>query len=140
MNALQALLSAMFLAASSIAAAVANTRVSVHPEASNPLAAEASAYAQAIAESDAADGGGGVVSKLSGNTFQHHCAQLLNWKSSNIVVVGLELGLWFCLAFGLEVLGVQLISATKTAFLNQATVLITPMLVHLSGEHVKKNE
>jgi drug/metabolite transporter (DMT)-like permease len=34
----------------------------------------------------------------------------------------------------------QLISATKTAFLNQATVLITPMLVHLSGEHVKKHE
>ena len=54
--------------------------------------------------------------------------------------MGLELGLWFCLAFGLEVAGVQLISATKTAFLNQATVLITPMLVHLSGEHVKKNE
>jgi hypothetical protein len=53
------------------------------------------------------------------NAFQHLCAELLNWKSSNIVVVGLELGMWFCLAFGLEVMGVQLISATKTAFLNQ---------------------
>jgi hypothetical protein len=49
MNALQALLSALFLAASSIAAAVASTpgaAARLHPESSNPLAAEASAFAQ----------------------------------------------------------------------------------------------
>ncbi len=74
------------------------------------------------------------------SAFEHACAELLNFKSDNIVFIGAELGLWMFGAFSLEVLGVQLISATKTAFLNQATVLITPLLVHLSGEHVKRHE
>ena len=138
MNALQALLSALFLAASCVAAAVTHKEPRVHPETSNPLAAEAAAFAEA-AEADQELLDSSKI-RVPGNALEHACAEALNYKSSSIVVVGLELGLWMCLAFGLEVLGVQLISATKTAFLNQATVLITPMLVHLSGEHVKRHE
>jgi drug/metabolite transporter (DMT)-like permease len=137
MNALQAVLSAMFLAGSSIAAAVTHKDPNAHPEMSNPLAAESAAIAQVVAEVEAGQSEG---RRTAVSALEHMCAQALNWKSDNVVVVGFELGLWMCLAFGLEVLGVQLISATKTAFLNQATVLITPMLVHLSGEHVKKHE
>lgn len=137
MNALQAILSALFLAASCVAAAVSHKEARVHPESSNPLAAEAAAFAEA-AEADQEMFDSRI--RVPGNALEHACAEALNYKSSSIVVVGLELGLWMCLAFGLEVLGVQLISATKTAFLNQATVLITPLLVHLSGEHVKRHE
>ena len=136
MNALQAVLSAVFLAASSIAAAVSHKEAIPHPEVSNPLAAEAAALAAAAEAELNADS----LRRTPGNSFEHACATALNYKSDSIVFVGFELGLWMCLAFGLEVLGVQLISATKTAFLNQATVLITPMLVHLSGENVKKHE
>jgi len=137
MNALQAILSALFLAASSVAAAVSHSdKARLHPEVSNPLAAEAAALAEAAEAEQSAE----ASRRLPGSSFEHACSIALNYKSGNIVFVGFELGLWMCLAFGLEVLGVQLISATKTAFLNQATVLITPMLVHLSGENVKKHE
>ncbi|GAX82705.1 hypothetical protein CEUSTIGMA_g10131.t1 [Chlamydomonas eustigma] len=139
MNALQAILSAMFLAGSSIAAAVTHKDPNAHPEMSNPLAAESAAIAQVVAEAEV-ESGQHEGRRTPVSALEHWCAQALNWKSDNVVVVGFELGLWMCLAFGLEVLGVQLISATKTAFLNQATVLITPLLVHLSGEDVKKHE
>lgn len=43
----------------------------------------------------------------------------LNWRSSNLLVAGCEVGLWMTLAFSLEVAGVELTSATKAAFLNQ---------------------
>lgn len=71
------------------------------------------------------------------NAVEHALAGALNWRSKDIIVAGGEIGLWMCLAFGLEVAGVQLTSATKAAFLNQVSVLITPLLVHLSGEHVR---
>lgn len=75
--------------------------------------------------------------RVATNPVEHALAEALNWRSSNLVVAGGEIGLWMCLAFGLEVAGVQLTSATKAAFLNQVSVLITPLLVHLSGEHVR---
>lgn len=74
------------------------------------------------------------------NAVERVISNSLNWTSSDIKLAGGELGLWMCLAFGLEIAGCELISATKTAFLNQATVLITPFLVFLSGARVRKNE
>ncbi len=52
MNALQAVLSAMFLAGSMIAAAITHRESSIQPEAFNPLAAESMAIASAAAEAD----------------------------------------------------------------------------------------
>jgi hypothetical protein len=104
MNALQAVLSAMFLAGSSIAAAVTHKDPNAHPEMSNPLAAESAAIAQVVAEVEAGQSEG---RRTAVSALEHMCAQALNWKSDNVVVVGFELGLWMCLAFGLEVLGVQ---------------------------------
>lgn len=40
-------------------------------------------------------------------------------STSCFTAAGAEVGLWMCLAFGFEVAGVQLTSATKAAFLNQ---------------------
>ena len=34
-------------------------------------------------------------------------SRALNWRSSSLAVAGAELGLWMCLAFGLEVLGLE---------------------------------
>ena len=71
---------------------------------SNPLGAEAVALANldpAYASHTEPD------RRRPGNAFEHAAAEVLNWRSENIVAAGAELGLWMCLAFGLEVLGVQ---------------------------------
>lgn len=74
------------------------------------------------------------------NALEHAIAGALNWRTTNLKWAGAEVGLWMSLAFGLEVAGLQLASATKVAFLNQVSVLITPLLVHLSGERVRMLE
>mmetsp|Transcript_14453 Transcript_14453/g.31311 ORF Transcript_14453/g.31311 Transcript_14453/m.31311 type:complete len:518 (-) Transcript_14453:1598-3151(-) len=138
LNALQAVLSALFLISSAAAASVAHKDANPHPEVSNPLLAEAVALAAADEQLELEGAFKGL--QRPATAVEHAIAEALNWKSSSLLAAGVELGLWTFLAFGLEVAGVHLISATKAAFLNQATVLITPLLVHLSGEHVRKNE
>ncbi len=60
----------------------------------------------------------------------------LNRPARTLPAAGLELGLYNFAAAALGAWGVQRLSATKTAFLSQATSLITPVLVALSGAHV----
>jgi drug/metabolite transporter (DMT)-like permease len=93
-------------------------------------------------ESTPCDGGNPKLTRrrMPKNAVEKVMSDALNWTSSDIRLAGGELGLWMCLAFGLEIAGCELISATKTAFLNQATVLITPFLVFLSGARVRKKE
>mmetsp|Transcript_6337 Transcript_6337/g.14015 ORF Transcript_6337/g.14015 Transcript_6337/m.14015 type:complete len:546 (-) Transcript_6337:335-1972(-) len=64
-------------------------------------------------------------------------AQLLMWQSRSMVVAGLELGLWNCCAVAAGIAGLQLTSATKAAFLTQATALLTPLLAAAAGQHVQ---
>eukprot|EP00197_Chlamydomonas_leiostraca_P014654 CAMPEP_0202866508 /NCGR_PEP_ID=MMETSP1391-20130828/7791_1 /ASSEMBLY_ACC=CAM_ASM_000867 /TAXON_ID=1034604 /ORGANISM="Chlamydomonas leiostraca, Strain SAG 11-49" /LENGTH=465 /DNA_ID=CAMNT_0049546461 /DNA_START=308 /DNA_END=1705 /DNA_ORIENTATION=- len=144
LNALQACLSAVFLITANITASVTDGKVQPRPERANPLMAEDTAVRDATMRKDeVAMGLTQDVDELDpprrapSNPIEHAFAVVLNWRSSNIVLAGGEIGLWMCLAFGLEVAGVQLTSATKAAFLNQVSVLITPLLVHLSGEHVR---
>lgn len=87
-----------------LAASVTHKEPEIHPEMSNPLGAEAVALANldpAYASHTEPD------RRRPGNAFEHAAAEVLNWRSENIVAAGAELGLWMCLAFGLEVLGVQ---------------------------------
>ncbi|KAG1668310.1 hypothetical protein FOA52_011207 [Chlamydomonas sp. UWO 241] len=64
----------------------------------------------------------------------------LNWQSTDLLTAGCELGTWQVLAYGLEVAGLEHVSASKASFLYQTTVLITPLLVHLSGDAVQQHE
>ncbi len=41
------------------------------------------------------------------NAVEHALASALNWRSTNLTLAGAEVGLWMCLAFGLEVAGLQ---------------------------------
>ncbi len=78
------------------------------PERANPLGAEATALAEGTASADAQLGlNFETKSRKPSNSLEHICAEALNWRSTSIIVAGVELGLWMCLAFGLEVLGVQ---------------------------------
>ncbi|KAG2491048.1 hypothetical protein HYH03_010494 [Edaphochlamys debaryana] len=54
----------------------------------------------------------------------------------SLAAAGLELGAYNFFAVALGTWGVQLLSATKVAFLGQATSLMTPFLVALSGQRV----
>ncbi|KAJ9533472.1 hypothetical protein QJQ45_026533 [Haematococcus lacustris] len=148
LNALQACLSALFLITANITASITHRPVEPHPEVSNPLMAEDAAVRRATLRKDsmASKGQGGSsrgspppteVLRQPANWVEKVMSTALSWQSNNLLVVGAEIGLWMCLAFGYEVAGVQLTSATKAAFLNQASVLITPLLVHLSGAHVR---
>ncbi|GFH27241.1 EamA domain-containing protein, partial [Haematococcus lacustris] len=143
-----ACLSALFLITANITASITHRPVEPHPEVSNPLMAEDAAVRRATLRKDsmASKGQGGSsrgspppteVLRQPSNWVEKVMSTALSWQSNNLLVVGAEIGLWMCLAFGYEVAGVQLTSATKAAFLNQASVLITPLLVHLSGAHVR---
>ncbi|PNH11447.1 hypothetical protein TSOC_001723 [Tetrabaena socialis] len=61
---------------------------------------------------------------------------VLSRPLGSLVAAGLELGTYNFVAVALATWGVQRISATKVAFLGQATSLITPLLLALSGQRV----
>lgn len=166
LNALQACLPAPFLLATGLAAYLANKKprpVSLSSmselsmsemtiDSSNdnslplplsstaPKTLERASLQAVLLEAEAVSAVVSPRSRIHQNGFMHTCSQALNWRSDSLMVAGAELGMWLFLDYALEVLGVQMISATKAAFLNQATVLITPLLVHLSGESVRRND
>ncbi len=43
----------------------------------------------------------------AGNALEHAVAEALNWRSDSLQLAGGEVGLWMCLAFSLEVAGLQ---------------------------------
>jgi len=140
------------------------------PLSTNPLSAEAAALASFASSpgrrrgagsaggSSSAGGGGvggsgaGVGGICEGSSRARPCdAGVLSrlrsmlpdvhqWLSGSLAAAGFELGVWQVMAFGLEMAGLEVISASKAAFLNQATVLITPLLVHMSGDFVHRSE
>ncbi|GIL52968.1 hypothetical protein Vafri_8694 [Volvox africanus] len=63
-------------------------------------------------------------------------ANPLSTPWTSLAAVGVELGTYSFCAAALGAWGVQRISATKVAFLGQASSLITPVLVALSGQRV----
>ncbi len=60
--------------------------------------------------------------------------QVLNFSAPTLLVGGLELGLWNFAASSTQALGLEFTTATRAAFLIQATALLTPLLASLSGE------
>jgi drug/metabolite transporter (DMT)-like permease len=136
LNCLQATISAVVLAGS--VALIGNKEsIADVPSADGDLSCVEAGGAHMCIVTDEDKVGGRRAPK---NAVEKVMSDALNWTSSDIRLAGGELGLWMCLAFGLEIAGCEFISATKTAFLMQATVLITPVLVFLSGARVNKNE
>ena len=137
LNCLQASISAVVLAAS--VALIGNRRPnSGTPEDGDLSCVVAGGEHMCVVRTDDEDKVGGR--RAPRNAVERVMSDALNWTSGDIKLAGGELGLWMCLAFGLEIAGCEFISATKTAFLMQATVLITPILVYVSGARVNKNE
>ncbi len=61
-----------------------------------------------LGPSGAEEGAGALgVRRPASNALEAALASALNWRSSSIGLAGAEIGLWMCLAFGLEVAGVQ---------------------------------
>ncbi|KXZ51818.1 hypothetical protein GPECTOR_11g259 [Gonium pectorale] len=100
----------------------------VHGPYGSSMGAAAAAGAAAAGHAGGGDGGGRMGLLRGGN--------LLSRPLSSLTAVGLELGAYNFFAVALGTWGVQRIPATKVAFLGQATSLITPLLVALSGQRV----
>ncbi|GFR42678.1 hypothetical protein Agub_g3489, partial [Astrephomene gubernaculifera] len=88
------------------------------------------AVAAAYARSGRVAGAGGGAGGGGGG------GHLLTRPLSSLAAAGLELGAYNFFAVALGTWGVQRISATKVAFLGQATSLITPLLLAASGQRV----
>mmetsp|Transcript_22054 Transcript_22054/g.61065 ORF Transcript_22054/g.61065 Transcript_22054/m.61065 type:complete len:436 (+) Transcript_22054:85-1392(+) len=145
LNALQAVLSAFFLITANLASSSSarggeaeHIAPLLHEDADGKVALicdpETGGYSVAAA---AHAGSEEAPWRSPRSCIDRALASALNWRSTSLGVAGSEVGLWMCLAFGLEVAGVQLTSATKTAFLNQVSMLITPLLVYASGHEVR---
>jgi hypothetical protein len=57
------------------------------------------------------------------NPIEAAVANALNWRSSNLVLAGGEIGMWMCLAFGLEVAGVQV-----------SVLLVGSQVIYIAGK------
>ncbi|EFJ52106.1 hypothetical protein VOLCADRAFT_86926 [Volvox carteri f. nagariensis] len=81
-------------------------------------------------------GGGGLDSRPrsgGGGAAGRWRLRLLTVPAHSLPAAGLELGIYNVTAAALGAWGMQRISATRSAFLTQATSLLTPLLVWLSG-------
>ena len=137
LNCLQASISAVVLAASVALIGDKESKSLVKPDGDGDLSCVIAGGEHICVVTDEEKIGGRRAPR---NVVEKVMSGALNWTSSDIKLAGGELGLWMCLAFGLEIAGCEYISATKTAFLMQATVLITPILVFVSGARVNKSE
>ncbi|GIL83314.1 hypothetical protein Vretifemale_12150, partial [Volvox reticuliferus] len=102
------------------------------PAGSSPVLGGVPAAVSSLTPSESMGGAGGPVP--AGRWFRRGNPLLVPWAS--LAAVGLELGTYSFCAAALGAWGVQRISATKVAFLGQASSLITPVLVALSGQRV----
>ncbi|KAK9824226.1 hypothetical protein WJX72_008663 [[Myrmecia] bisecta] len=78
----------------------------------------------------------------SPSKFKGPLAPLRNWmqsSSDSIVIAGLEMGLWNFGAAVFQAVGLEHTTATRSAFLIQATALLTPLLATLGGERPTRN-
>jgi drug/metabolite transporter (DMT)-like permease len=74
------------------------------------------------------------------NALERIVSDALYWRSSSVISAGAELGIWMCLAFGLELYALESVPATRASFIMQSQVIVTPILVWLSRVGVKSNE
>lgn len=107
-NSCQAVLSALFLAVSGIAAAHIDGPADA--VLSSPRVSHQGSQAAKVST------GGTPLTPLSpiikprrepSNEVEAYCASLLNWRSRDVAVAGFELGAWMVLAFGFEVAGLE---------------------------------
>ena len=74
------------------------------------------------------------------NALDKLVSNALFWRSGSVLSAGAELGIWMCLAFGLELYALETVPATRASFIMQSQVIVTPILVWLSRVRVKENE
>lgn len=70
--------------------------------------------------------------RMPRNALEKLVSDALYWRSESVLSAGAELGVWMCLAFGLELYALEVVPATRASFIMQAQVIVTPILVWLS--------